>query len=68
MFHLDAREDTLKDDTYASPFPTFLEAMHCTFGLDVTLRDMVLMMVVRFDDDLEWLMKRRTLGMVTHGL
>ena len=36
----------MKDDTYASPFPTFLEAMHYTFGLDVTLGDMVLMMVV----------------------
>jgi hypothetical protein len=45
-----------------------LEAMHYTFGLVVTLGARVLMMVVRFDYDLAWLMERRTFSMVTHGL
>jgi hypothetical protein len=42
--------------------------MRYTFGLDVTLGARVLVMVVRFDDDLVWLMERRTFNMVTHGL
>jgi hypothetical protein len=61
--HLEGRYLAL---TLPNVFP--LEAMRYTFGLDVTLGDRVLMMVVRFDDDLAWLMKRRTLGMVTHGI
>ena len=50
------------------PIIFHVEAMRYTFGLDVALGDKVLMMVVRFDNDLAWLMKRRTLGMVTHGI